>query len=39
VFGVSYAEEGIISPFWGAWLANILFGTLGAGQILWADRN
>ncbi len=39
VFGVSYAEEGIIAPFWGAWLANILFGTLGAGQILWADRN
>ncbi len=39
VFGVSYAEEGIIAPFWGAWLANILFGTLGMAQILWADRS
>ncbi len=38
VFGVSYAEEGIIAPFWGAWLANILFGTLGMGQILWAEK-
>jgi len=39
VFGVSYAEEGIIAPFWGAWLANILFGTLGMGQILWTGRS
>ncbi len=39
VFGVSYAEEGIIAPFWGAWLANILFGVLGMGQILWMDRS
>ncbi len=38
VFGVSYAEEGLIGPFWGAWLANILFGTLGIGHILWAER-
>ena len=38
VFGVSYAEEGIIVPFLGAWLANILFGTLGIGQILWAEK-
>jgi len=39
VFGVSYAEEGIIGPFWGAWMANILFGTLGMAQILWAEKN
>ena len=39
VFGVSYAEEGIIAPFWGAWMANILFGTLGMVQILWAEKN
>ncbi|WP_045210681.1 LptF/LptG family permease [Desulfonatronovibrio magnus] len=38
VFGVSYAEEGLIPPFWGAWLANVLFGTLGLGQIIWSRR-
>ncbi|MFO8053815.1 MAG: LptF/LptG family permease [Bacteroidales bacterium] len=39
VFGVSYAQEGLIAPFWGAWLANILFGILGMVQILWAEKN
>lgn len=39
VFGVSYAEEGMIAPFWGAWLANILFGILGLGQIVWAEKS
>ncbi|WP_028575622.1 LptF/LptG family permease [Desulfonatronovibrio hydrogenovorans] len=39
VFGVSYAEEGIIAPVLGAWLANIVFGVLGLGQILWSERN
>ncbi|MFP4084502.1 MAG: LptF/LptG family permease [Desulfonatronovibrio sp.] len=39
VFGVSYAEEGLIAPFWGAWLANILFGILGGIQILWSEKN
>lgn len=39
VFGVSYAQEGLIAPFWGAWLANVLFGTLGMAQILWAEKN
>ncbi|MCA1743708.1 MAG: LptF/LptG family permease [Desulfovibrionales bacterium] len=39
VFGISYAEEGMIPPFLGAWLANILFGILGLGQIVWAEKS
>lgn len=39
VFGVTYAEEGIIPPFWGAWAANIIFAVLGGGQLLWSARS
>ncbi|MFW6005296.1 MAG: LptF/LptG family permease [Desulfonatronovibrionaceae bacterium] len=39
VFGVTYAEEGLIPPFWGAWLANIIFAVLGGGQLIWSSRS
>ncbi len=38
VFGVSYAEEGLVSPFFGAWTANLFFGILSLLQIFWVDR-
>ncbi|WP_291321620.1 LptF/LptG family permease [Desulfonatronospira sp.] len=38
VFGVGYAEKGLVSPFFGAWTANLFFGFLGLLQIFWVDR-
>ncbi len=38
VFGVSYAEEGLVAPFAGAWAANMLFGSLSIIQIFFMDR-
>lgn len=38
VFGVGYAEEGLVSPFLGAWTANLFFGILSLLQIFWVDR-
>ncbi len=38
VFAGSYAEEGLVSPFIGAWTANLFFGILSLLQIFWVDR-
>lgn len=39
VFGVGYAEEGMVPPLVGAWTANIFFGLLSLFQIFWMDRS
>ncbi len=39
VFGVGYAEEGLVAPFIGAWAANLFFGMLAVIQIFWMDNS
>ena len=31
----SFAKKGIVTPFWGAWLPNIIYGVPGVGLILY----
>ena len=38
ILGVSLAEKGILPPFAGAWLGNILFIFLGSLKIVWQSR-
>ncbi len=35
VLGVSLGERGFLSPFFGAWMGNIIFGLLAGGRLAW----
>lgn len=35
VLGVSLGERGFLTPFFGAWLGNIIFGLLAGGRLAW----